>query len=523
MPDWVAEYAALSAAEPAGLPPADLERLALVAAMLGRDDEAVRRREQAFEAYAERGQIREAAECGFWLVFHFDNRGEHAQASGWAARISRLLPQGPDQSIANRLGQRAAVLAMFSGDPSTALPLFERSAEVASRCGDLDGFVLAGLGRGRCLAVLGRPRESAEMYDEVMVHVLAGRVDPQVTGLAYCAIVATCMEWFDLRRAHEWTQTFSAWVAQETGMVAYRGTCLVHRAEILQTHGAWPEASAEADSACEVLARAGGRGVGEAHYRVGELARLRGRLGAAEEAYARAAAFGYEVQPGLALLRLAQHRLDAARAGLDRALAEGSRPRQRAPLLAARVEVALAAGAVAEARTGADELAQLAAVVPSDYLAALSEHVTGSVVLEEGDPAAALRHLRRAWTRWQELEAPYECARTRALVARACGRLGDTDACRMELAAARAVFDELGAAPDLVGLCGDPGTPDDPLSPREREVLRLLATGATNRAIADRLVLSDRTVARHVSNIFIKLDLSSRAAATAFAYQHGLV
>lgn len=522
MPDWVAEYAALSAAEPEHLPPADIERLAVAAAMLGRDDEAVRRREQAFEAYLERGELDRAAECGFWLTFHFDNHGEHGQASGWAARISRLLDHAP-QRIANRLDQRAAVVAMFSGDPAAGLPIFERSAEAAVECDDLDGFVLAGLGRGRCLAMLGRQRESVEVYDEVMVHVLAGRVAPQVTGLAYCAIVAVCMEWFDLRRAQEWTQTFSGWVARETGMVAYRGTCLVHRAEILQVGGAWLDASMEADSACEVLAEAGGRGIGEAHYRVGELARLRGRLSAAEEAYARAAAAGHEVQPGLALMRLAQHRIDAARAGLDRALAEGAGPRLRAPLLAARVEVAVAAGDVEEAHARADELADLAATVSSDYLGALAEHAAGAVLLEEGDAAAALRHLRRAWTLWQECEAPYECARTRLLVARACGVLGDTDACRMELAAARAVLEALGAAPDLVGLCDEPVAGGLPLSPREREVLRLLATGATNRAIADRLVLSERTVARHVSNIFAKLALSSRAAATAFAYEHGLV
>ena len=523
MPDWLAEYAALSAAESEGLPPADIERLALAAAMLGRDDEVVSLREQAFDAYIERGQIEEAAECGYWLMFLLDNRGEHAQASGWAARIARLVSDDPGQCVANRLRQRPAVLAMFSGDPATALPIFEQVGERASQCHDLDGFVLAGLGQGRCLGMLGRQQESAAVYDEVMVHVVAGRVHPQVTGLAYCAIVATCMDWFDLRRAQEWTQRFSAWAARETGMVAYRGTCLVHRAEIMQLRGAWQDASTEAEGACEVLARAGGQGLGEAHYRVGELARLRGRLGSAEEAYARAAAAGYEVQPGLGLLRLAQHRPEAARAGLDRALAEAERPRQRAPLLAARIEVALATGAVIEARARADELAGLAAQVPSDYLAALAEHSSGAVFLAEGDPATALAHLRRAWALWHEYEAPHECARTRVLVARACGQLGDADACRMELAAARAVFEDLGAAPDLAGLCGEAEGADLPLSPREQEVLRLLATGATNRAIADRLVLSERTVARHVSNIFTKLELSSRAAATAFAYEHGLV
>ena len=520
MPDWVAEHAALSAmSDPR---PEDLERLALAATMLGRDEEVPTLRERAFDAYLERGDTARAAACGFWLVFHFDNRGEHAQASGWAARLARLVPDDPDDPLHARLSQRPAVLAMFGGDPATALPIFERAGEVAAAAQDLDGFALAGLGRGRCLAMLGRRQESAEVYDEVMVHVVAGRVDPQVTGLAYCAIVAVCMEWFDLRRAQEWTQAFSAWTASEHGMVAYRGTCLVHRAEILQLRGAWPDARAAAENACGVLAMAGGHGVGEAHYRLAELARLRGQLAAAEEGYAQAAALGHEVQPGLGLLRLAQGRSAAAAAGLDRALAEDSRPRQRALLLAARVEVALADEDTAAAHRWAAELGELAEQASSDYVAALAHHAQGAVLLALDDPAEALPHLRRAWTLWHECDAPYESARTRLLVASACGRLGDDDACRMERAAARTAFEELGASPDLAGLC-EPSELDGPLTPREREVLRVLATGASNRAIAGRLVLSERTVARHVSNIFAKLDLSSRAAATAYAYERGLV
>jgi DNA-binding CsgD family transcriptional regulator len=371
--------------------------------------------------------------------------------------------------------------------------------------------------------MLDRSSESADAYDEVMVHVVAGRVSPQVTGLAYCAIVATCMEWFDIRRAQEWTVTFAAWAAEEIGMLAYRGTCLVHRAEILQLRGAWPEAAAEAQRACEALDVTRESAVGAAHYRIAELARLQGRFAAAEKAYARAGALGVEVQPGLALLRLAQRRPDAAAAGLDRALAEHQLPRLRAMLLAARVEVALAAGDLATAGRRADELAAGAAASSAAYLQATCEHAAGALLLGRGDPAAALPRLRRAWSLWQEVESPYDAARTRVLVGRACAGLGDDDASRMELAAARGVFDELGALPDLTATAAEFDTTSGLLTAREREVLRLLATGATNRAIADRLVLSEKTVARHVSNLFGKLEVTSRAGATAYAYEHGLV
>lgn len=524
MPDWEAEYAALSAADADGaLPAPELERCALAASLLGRDDDVVTLRERAFEAYLAQGEVERAVECGFWLGFHLDVCGDAARAGGWAARLRRLVPDQPDSRLGARLRQREAVGLMFGGDPDAALPIFDDCAALAVRHEDVDGFALAGLGRGRCLAMLGRAAESAEAYDEVMAYVVAGRVAPQVTGLAYCAIVEVCMEWFDIRRAHEWTVSFASWVAQEVGMQAYRGACLVHRAEILQLRGAWPEAVAEADRACEALAVAGDSTLGGAHYRVAELARLRGRLAAAEQSFARAGALGTEVQPGLGLLRLQQRRPAAAAAGLDRALAEHRLPRLRARLLAARVEVALAAGDPATASHCADELAAAAAASPAAYLQALAEHAAGALALARGDATAALPRLRRAWTLWQDVESPYDAARTRVLVARACMALGDDDACRMDVAAARAVFEELGAVPDLAAIAAEFETAGELLTPREREVLRLLASGVTNRAIAEQLVLSEKTVARHVSNLFGKIDVTSRAAATAYAYEHGLV
>jgi tetratricopeptide (TPR) repeat protein len=272
VPNWTAEYAALSAADAeGGLSADELERLAVAAFLLGHDSEVTPLRERAYEAYLEQGLPERAAECGFWLGFHLDLRGDFAQAAGWVACVRRLVPDDPESRLGGRLRQRDGVGLMFGGDAARALPIFEDCARVASACNDLDGFVLAGLGRGRCLTMQGRAAEAADAYDEVMVHVVAGRVAPQVTGLAYCAIVATCMEWFDIRRAQEWTHTFAAWADREIGMLAYRGTCLVHRAEILQLRGAWPEAAAEAQRACETLDVTHELAQGGAHYRIGEL------------------------------------------------------------------------------------------------------------------------------------------------------------------------------------------------------------------------------------------------------------
>jgi DNA-binding NarL/FixJ family response regulator len=174
-----------------------------------------------------------------------------------------------------------------------------------------------------------------------------------------------------------------------------------------------------------------------------------------------------------------------------------------------------------------EELATMAVRLRQPFLVALDAHLTGSVLLAEGDAGAALIHLRRAWRRWHELEAPYEAARARVLIALACRAVGDGDGAEMELDAAAAAFAILGAGPDAarvasLSLAAPPSFPGG-LTAREVEALVLVAEGSTNRDIAGRLVISEKTVASHLSHIFTKLGLSSRSAATAYAYEHGLV
>jgi len=295
----------------------------------------------------------------------------------------------------------------------------------------------------------------------------------------------------------------------------------------MQLHGAWRDAMDAARRACERLSAPPGQpALGMAGYQQAELHRLRGQSAKAEEAYRQASRWGHPPQPGLALLRLAQGRVEAAaaaRAAVDEAQGRAARAR----VLAAYVEIMLAADDVPAARAAAGELSETAAGLGMPFLHAVSAHATGAVLLAEGDTRAALAALRRAWTAWQELQAPYEAARTRVLVGLACRELGDEDSAEMELDAARWVFQQLGAAPDLARVEAlsrkKAAKAAGGLTAREVQVLRLVAAGKTNRSIAADLFLSEKTVARHVSNIFTKLGLSSRAAATAYAYQHGLV
>ncbi|NUR97609.1 MAG: response regulator transcription factor [Kribbellaceae bacterium] len=507
--DWPAEYAELKAAGRRGpLPPADLDRLAVAAFVLGHDDEVAAYRERAYEAHLADGDVVAAIRSGFWLGFHLQKQGELARAAGWQARIERLVP--PDElQLTGLVAMADAALKMNSGDAAAALPLFDQNLGWAT---EPDAIVLAALGRGNCLAMLGRGPEALKALDEAMVHVTAspdsaaGGVGPEVAGMAYCSVIALCLAQYDIRRAQEWTQALTGWCDQQSGLVPYRGACLVHRAQILQYRGAWTDAADAAEDACRRLTPGA---VGPAWYRLAEVERQRGRYDAAERAYSAAAADGMDVQPGLALLRAAQGRTDLAIASLDRALAEDALAVNRPMLLAARAEVAIQVGDRGTAREAAAELNELARA-DSPYLQALAAYCEGAVRISCGDPQGAIPSLRRAWTLWQRLEMPYEGARTRLLVAQACHALGDVDAEQMELDGARNVFEQL-------GVHHDDGTG---LTPRELEVLRMLATGATNRAIANELFLSERTVARHVSNIFAKLQVPSRSAATAWALQN---
>jgi len=405
--------------------------------------------------------------------------------------------------------------------------MFDEAQRNADRLRDANGMTLSWMGRGQCLIQLGRASEGLQSLDEVMVAVSTDAVSPLVAGLAFCAAIESCQQILEVRRAQEWTAALTRWCDEQPDLVPYRGNCLVHRAEILTLHGAWPEAYAEAQRARDWLADVTGTAVGNAYYRLGELHRLRGEYTEAEAAYKQASMHGQEAQPGLGLLRLAQGHVESATVAIRRALDETADVIARARLLGPQVDVALAADKVPTARAAADELAAIAAQIDAPLLRAMAMYADGAVTLAEGDAAAALGCLRSAWAHWQELEAPYHGARVRVLIGEACRALGDEDTAEMELDAARWVFQELGAAPDLARVqklsTRPAATAPGGLSLRETQVLRLVAAGKTNRAIADELFLSEKTVHRHLSNIFTKLDVGSRSAATAYAFQHDLV
>ena len=508
---------------------ADLEKLAVASFLLAEDvasDEAWTR---AHQLHLQAGNRPGAVRCAFWLVFRLLNAGDLPSASGWIARTERLLRDAADDLLERgHLTYLTGFLAILSGDLATAEADLGRSVRIAERCADLDLSTLARLALGRVLIFRGDVSGGVRLVDEAMVAVNAGQVSPVVVGDSYCAAIDACHDVFDVRRGQMWTGALSRWCDTQPDLVPYAGLCLVHRAEFLQLRGAWVEAMALAGLARRRLSSPVVQlALGAAIYQQGELHRLRGEFDQAERCYRQASAHGRDPQPGLALLRLALGQGDAAAHGIGRALAEADVPVSRRQLLAAYIEVMLAVGDVPAARAACGELAQVAQSLGSAMLTAAFDRATGALELAAGDPDAALAPLRRASSGFRNVEAAYDVARTGILIARARRALGDEEGAGLEFEASRALLEGLGAVADVAMLDrlvhGREATGDRLLTAREVQVLRLVARGSTNRSIGAELGVSERTVDRHVSNIFAKLGVSSRAAATAFAYELDLL
>lgn len=504
-----------------------LERLAVARLLTGRDDASEESWIKAHELFRRDGDHRGAARCAFWLGLVLVLRGEMARGGGWLGRAHEVLAGDDDCAEHGLLLIPEALHAMFGGQVTEGEATFLRAREVGERVGAPEVIALAQLGLGQCLMRQGRAAEGLSMFDRVMAGVEAEGLAPMVTGIVYCAVIEECQRAYDVSRAREWTTALSRWLGSQPDLVAFQDQCMVYRAEVVQRHGDWPTAIAESRRARDRLRTPPGHpATGLAMYRLGELHRLRGEYVEADAAYREANSWGRTPQPGWALLRLDQGEIEAASATIRRVVGETAEPGTRCELLAAAVRILIAAGDVDGARLAGEELTLLAAQLGAPFLQAIADHCQGSVAVARGEPAAAVGPLQSCLPVWLGFQAPHEEALTRIELGAAYRTLGDNDSARLELDTARALLVGLGAAPELArldALLGNSTAANEDLSLRELQVLRLLAGGQTNRSIADSLYISVRTVDRHVSNLYTKLGVSNRAAATAYAYEHRLI
>jgi DNA-binding CsgD family transcriptional regulator len=526
--DWRAARDAAGAVDDAGGAGDDeaarLEVLADACWWLGRLDDCIDARERAYGIHDQLGERRRAGQSAVWLYEHYCFKARPAIAGAWLRRARHALEDDPECAEHGAMLLREAEALHGGGE-------LDRAADVAQsvvalgrrlRSADLEAEALQTL--GRVLIDQGRIVDGMAHLDEAMLFAVEGRLGPYATGKVYCSLISACEELGDLQRAAEWTEATHRW-SQRHPFAVFPGLCRVHRAAALQWRGAWEDAQREATIACEELAEINVPNAAAGFVEIGEIRRRLGDLAGAEEAFQRAEELCGPPRAGLALLRLAQRRVDAATAIITEALeAETWNRVARAKLLAASAQIAIAAGDVEAARANVDELETIAAGFDSPVLGALAATTRGRVQVAGGDPAACTT-LRVALARWQELDVPYEVATARMLLGLACRDLGDDDTAASSFAAAETAFARLGATLDVrvVQDLTAPRRLPGGLTEREAEVLRLVAAGHTNRQIAGELYLSEKTVARHLSNIFTKTGVTSRAAATAYAFEHEIV
>jgi DNA-binding CsgD family transcriptional regulator/tetratricopeptide (TPR) repeat protein len=532
---WADAFAAFTEASAHGpLEAEDVERLAWSALLCRQDAAAIEGFERLHQLRLEAGEGLPAARAAHWVAMLSVTRGEPGRASGWFARVQRLVEaHGRECAEAGFIKVAQAFRAAATGDHESARAAAHEAAAIGDRTEEPNLSALARCMEGRALIRRGRLDEGLPLLDEAMVIVTGRELLPFIAGLVYCGVIAGCQQGYALDRAREWTEALGLWCDTQPQLAPFAGACLIHRSEILQLGGEWPEAFAEAQEASTRLAPTKDLEAGNAFYQEGELHRVRGELAEAERCYVLASERGRDPQPGLALLRLAQGNVEAALAAACRVLLATPDPLQRTRVLPAYVEIALAADDLAGARRACEELTELAGRFGMELLDAEAHHAHGACALASGDARAAIDPLRRAQEIWQRAGAPYWCARVRLLIARVYLALGDRDGAALELDGARKVFTQLGAPADLAAVDALAVAPPPPasaasapdvhgLSPRELQVLRLVACGKTNKVIGKELFVSEKTVDRHVSNIFAKLDVATRAAATAWAFRHGL-
>ncbi|MGW3622284.1 LuxR C-terminal-related transcriptional regulator [Streptomyces sp. NPDC000880] len=536
---WADAYTALRDLELDRMTSDDLAALADAAWWTSRVEESITARTKAYSGYVAAGAVRQAGFSAWMLFYEYQLAGRTAAAAGWLRRSRQHLSSEPECVEQCYLAWVEADEAQQRGAFEEAMSCARRMAGIARRCGSPDLLAMSTQAQASVLLAQGRVAGGLALLDDAMCAAMAGELSSFFTGWIYCLGLQQCMASADLERAVEWTDAAMAWCASMPEENNFRGLCRVHRVEVLELCGDWPRAETEAALTCRELLPYEARIAAEAFYLTGGIQRRRGELAEAEASYDRAHELGRDPQPGLALLRLAQGKADSSAAALRLALAaedggDDGRPGclGRCRLLAAQVEVSLALGQLDQARTAADELESAAREwqqrreSESTVLHATAAAAGGAVAFADRDLQRALPLLHRALLLWLDLGVPYEAAQVRMTLAAADRAAGDDEGARLELQVAQGVFERLGAVPDARRAAALLSTvhhrlPGE-LTEREVQVLRLVAAGRTNRSIASELVISEHTVARHLNNIFAKLDVSSRAAATAYAYTHGL-
>ena len=450
---WREAFEAYEQLDQATLSAEDLERYGEAAWWRGKLGDAIRLREQAYVAYSGEGKDLPAARVALTLSWDEANRGAFSVARGWFATAERLLANEEESAEHGRAALTRASTAMFAeGNYPLAIENFDRAYELARRFGDRDTQMLAIAGKGRALMKSGEIEQGLQLLDEGSAAAVSGELQAYSTTLVYCMTISSCQDVGDFRRAAEWTEAANRW-CDRLDVTGFPGACRIHRAELMRLRGDLEAAEKVALAACDELHDFERYITAMGHYEIGEIRRRLGDFATADEAYARANELGHDPQPGLALLHLAEGKIDAAVAGITRSLDEVEEPLSRLRRLPAQVEIAVASRDLKTARSAAAELEK---VVDSYEIGGhrapafdAAVHIAaGRIALAEGDTDEAVLRLRQARDQWREVGAPFETAQARLLLGLAFRRHGDEHAASAELDAAQSTFERIGARAD---------------------------------------------------------------------------
>ena len=444
----------------------DLERLAEAAWWTGHLEQAIDLRERAYAAYTEAGEPRRAALLALALSGDHANKAAFSVASGWLSRADRLLADEPEGVEHGHLALTHGIAASYMGQLDQALGHLGRAQELGARFGERNLEAMAQVFRGTTLVMAGQVSEGLALLDEATAAAVSGELEPLTTGMVYCVTIHSCQTLGDCGRAAEWTTAANRW-CDRLDVSGFPGACRVHRAEIMRLQGDWDRAEEQAVQACDELHGYQQLVTASGFYEIGEIRRRRGDFAAAEEAYRKSSELGHSAQPGLALLRLAEGKVEAATSAMKRELAnEELDPLSRARRLPAQVEIALATGELGRARSAAAELEAIADQYRVDdqrtpSMEGALQLALAQIRLAERDFEGAAAAARAARKTWDKIGAPYEAAQARMLLGLAYRGEGDEDGGREEIAAAKATFERLGAALDTqraAELLGEGGT-----------------------------------------------------------------
>jgi hypothetical protein len=439
-------FEAAAAEHPLG--PDDLLRYGEALLWSNRHDESLTAEERAYHGYIRAGDERRAGQVAVLLTIHNGTRLNMAVAGGWLAKAKNLLEADPECREHGYLAFVLAHISVGAGNWDDVLELAGRMRTLGDRHGDAELKALGLAYEGRALTRRGPIETGLRLLDEAMASAASGELGMMVTGAIYCLMLCSCLALQDYRRAGEWTEVVDR-CARTTGHGGFPGDCRTHRTDVLVKRGAWAQGEQEAVQAFAEAQTFDLMHAGAASYSLGELRLRRGEVDAAEEAFLRAHEFSFSPQPGIALVRLARGDTAAAWASIDEALDDPALDGLgRAPLLLARVEIALSQADADALYAAADELEQTAAAIATPALAAGAAFARGSAELTDGKPGEAARRFELAHQRWLDAESPYEAARARELHGRAQLASGRADAGRLALLAARAGFERLGARLD---------------------------------------------------------------------------